>query len=143
MVDALIKKRTAVKSALTRFETRLNKFNLETDDASELELRYNNCLQLLDQFEDIQLQIEDLGEDNDLENESQRDNFENHYYRVLGRASEIIKKQSKNIVDARNIQNSSIQSEHQSMPQIKLPEIKLPTFDGRFDAWSNFHDTSR
>jgi hypothetical protein len=39
MVDALIKKRTAVKSALTRFETRLNKFNLETDDASELELR--------------------------------------------------------------------------------------------------------
>jgi hypothetical protein len=42
MVDALIKKRTAVKSALTRFETRLNKFNLETDDASELELRYNN-----------------------------------------------------------------------------------------------------
>jgi hypothetical protein len=134
-------KRTAVKSALTRFETRLNKFNLETDDASELELRYNNCLQLLDQFEDIQLQIEDLGEDNDLENESQRDNFENHYYRVLGRASEIIKKQSKNIVDARNIQNSSIQSEHQSMPQIKLPEIKLPTFDGRFNAWSNFHDT--
>jgi hypothetical protein len=141
MVDALIKKRTAVKSALTRFETRLNKFNLETDDASELELRYNNCLQLLDQFEDIQLQIEDLCEDNDLENESQRDNFENHYYRVLGRASEIIKKQSKNIVDARNIQNSSIQSEHQSMPQIKLPEIKLPTFDGRFHAWSNFHDT--
>jgi hypothetical protein len=141
MVDALIKKRTAVKSALTRFETRLNKFNLETDDARELELRYNNCLQLLDQFEEIQLQIEDLGEDNDLENESQRDNFENHYYRVLGRASEIIKKQSKNIVDARNIQNSSIQSEHQSMPQIKLPEIKLPTFDGRFDAWSNFHDT--
>jgi hypothetical protein len=97
MVDALIKKRTAVKSALTRFETRLNKFNLETDDASELELRYNNCLQLLDQFEDIQLQIEDLGEDNDLENESQRDNFENHYYRVLGRASEIIKKTIKKI----------------------------------------------
>jgi hypothetical protein len=131
---AIVRYRFVGNRSFTRFETRLNKFNLETDDASELELRYNNCLQLLDQFEDIQLQIEDLGEDNDLENESQRDKFENNYYRVLGRASEIIKKQSKNIVDARNIQNSSIQSEHQSMPQIKLPEIKLPTFDGRFDA---------
>jgi hypothetical protein len=27
------------------------------------------------------------------------------------------------------------------MSQIKFPEIKLPNFEGRFEEWSNFHDT--
>jgi hypothetical protein len=83
---------------VTRFKTRLNEFNLEMDDVSDVEW-YNDCLQLRNKFEDTQFQIENLCEANDIENESmQRENFEDNYYRVLAMASKIIKNHSKDTV---------------------------------------------
>ena len=128
--------RGLLKSKITRLHTYLTGIdlnNLNNTIISQLSLRLQNFESVLDEFNNIQSEIEFA-----IENEEpdERKEFESSYYDLISNIQTIISKFNSN-------SDNSIRtkmSDNQPPQQIRLPSINLPSFNGRYDQWLEFRD---
>lgn len=126
---ALITKRGQIKGKLTRFKTFLDDLSDET--AKELQFRLDRFLLCLDEFDDIQGQLELL---DDTTDSNERVEFETSYFSLRSRAHDYLQHQHKNPSDQQTTQ-------HSQQIAVKLPTINLPTFNGLYEQWMSFYDS--
>lgn len=153
-LQLLFKKREVVKNKQSSFKLQIELFRslLETEEINniddrkitELELRYERQINLLKEFEDIQLPIECLRE-NDEEQLEEREVFENEFYELISSCKKIINdyysiKNGNTLLPNVKGSASQINSNFDSQ-NIKLPQIQLPKFSGSYDNWLEFRDT--
>ncbi|KAJ8969878.1 hypothetical protein NQ317_004701 [Molorchus minor] len=132
-----------IKSQLTRLQTYyqgLDLQNLTAANVSQLEYRLNKIESIYDEYNEIQLEIEFIlenAEDVDLQTISNESNvrveFENSYFDLIT----VIKDTITNFYNRNEIMNNN---EQENM-SVKLPTIKLPTFNGCYDRWLEFRDS--
>lgn len=143
-------KRGNIKGQLTRVSTycdTVDPADLTEYQISQLKTRLDRAEPLLSQFEDIQGEIESVlceSEEGISETESkEREEFEGQYF-------DIITKLKLLIVDKNESSGTSVHSSVRGMgfastmqqprQSIKLPDLKLPTFNGSYEKWLEFRD---
>nr|CAH7741098.1 unnamed protein product [Callosobruchus chinensis] len=140
---ALIRRRGTFKAKLTLFDKYLEEFESLDDDTRgrtkvlELEQRTNNAETLLAGFDEVQSDIECEVDDFD-EQYAERQEFQDKYYSLLSKAKCLL----QNFDDERKSTSSSdrVVGKAVALEGIKLPEIKLPKFDGSYENWMEFRD---
>ncbi|XP_071057047.1 uncharacterized protein [Onthophagus taurus] len=138
MADQLVRKRAVLKASLTRFAN----FIASTDEtrATELEIRLENHLKVLSEYEIIQDQIEELKVD-EPNNERERVEFEHAYYKNVSKAKEILQ---KTVQLSANTSTSTFNNNFASnldTNNVRLPTINLPEFNGNYEDWYKFKDS--
>ncbi|CAK9829641.1 hypothetical protein ANTRET_LOCUS6944, partial [Anthophora retusa] len=125
---------------LTLFKKFVTSLNPNTD-IIDLEKRVQKNESLLENFNDIQTQIEILILDDQYEETylEERESFENTYYSTIAAAERHIRKFKGSDQPTPIASCSPIVSESQSTS--RLPVIKFPTFNGNLGDWIRFRDT--
>lgn len=153
--QSLTRKRASQKAKLTGFanfidliNTNIENRQLPTDlDIIQLEERLNKIQEtLLDNYDEIQSQLENIAE-NMEEQFHERHLFEQNYYKQIALAKKLLSdytNSNKNvgIPSLNHSSHGSIHSESNNHFQgIKLPTIQLPKFNGDYHHWLEFRDT--
>lgn len=133
----LIRKRGAIKAALTRVRTFINKFNPREEAITLLQFRQEELPQINKKFDDIQCEIELLDCNNDEEAEKERETFESEYFSIRSAMQEIINSE-KNSHNS-SLHNSSVNTIVTSH-RAALAPISLPQFNGNILEWEPFFD---
>lgn len=140
---SLIRKRGDIKARITRFKTFLIKQENEPD-VDEIQIRLESLsenFKLLHNIHDQIVEIHPEGQDHDEE----LANIEDAYYTVVAKARKLIHKVAQ-INSSTPSNTSTIHNNHSDgntavkTPQIRLPEITIPTFDGTIERWQSFRD---
>lgn len=146
-MEDLINKRGVIKGKVTRLQNyfaTLDKDKLTDSEIKSLTLRLENVEHCLKEFEDIQLQIEILDK-NEIEKDT-RENFEMAYFALIGNVGAILDKYgqtSSAIEGTTNVNtslNTGVTNSGVNSNFVKLPTIKLPTFDGQYENFLEFRD---
>lgn len=130
--------RGQIKGKVTRFATWLDTFNPTTGNFGSLESRLEEALPLMAEFEEIQRKIEAADEASD--HEADRVNFESSYHTTVGRAKTFRQQRADARPNAANAIPSANTNSTTISAGIHLPVMSLPTFNGNYDQWLNFHD---
>lgn len=153
-MDALKRKRARVKGDITRVNTYLNNFDIESQtDVNELIIRETLLVKSFNEFCKFQEQIEDLIE-TDAGAEAQlaeREEVENKYIVCHGKIRTYIQTrlnpQTENLsangtINQRDISNGNIQQSRSTAPAVRynLPSMKIPIFTGNYGEWRTFID---
>lgn len=159
------KQRSSIKARVTIFKNYLADIenNLSKPDyvfpIQDFESRLSRARPLLDNYEEIQYEIDMLVDD--LTDEMlYREQFENDYFSSVCKADTILSKQKLNpsensVADSAENQSnddsrsnngsrssvSNYSQNNQMSSNIKLPTIQLPKFSGNYQNWLEFHDT--
>lgn len=143
ILENLKKKRSALKGQLTRFQTYLNTIDQANIDFVQLETRLIKSEIWLEEFNNIQLEIESLDtETTQTGHYSERDKFEQNYYSIISKAKNILVKNTGTVSEiSRSDEPNLNQNQFSTQNQIKLPQLDLPTFDGTLDKWLFYRDT--
>nr|XP_022914618.1 uncharacterized protein LOC111425084 [Onthophagus taurus] len=113
-------------------EKHVNKIDRESKLKQYLEQRYNRAINLIDEFEEIQSEIDLLSVDGESQN-AEREAFIASFYANTAKA--------KRMLTNRNIcADSSFIVGPSPDQHVKLPVIDLPKIDGGYDAWLGFRD---
>lgn len=134
-------KRGQLKAQITRANTYLKSLNLDNiqeNEIAQLNSRLERLQTVLNQFDELQSEIElNLSLANEsLEIEDlERSNFEDAYFNLIGKINQTIDKFTKEQQKSEDLVSTSA-----TQLQVKLPDIKLPTFNGNFDNWLEFRD---
>ncbi|VEN44957.1 unnamed protein product [Callosobruchus maculatus] len=150
-LHTLTRKRGSVKARITTFQKFLSEV-LDTDEneidlakMSVLARKLEKVIEAEAEFVIVQSEIECLVEDDDLENQyAERETIQGKLDSLIANAKDILATYQANSVHSR--EDISIKSDHSEYrgienEGIKLPTIKLPKFDGKFDKWLEFRDT--
>nr|XP_029734311.1 uncharacterized protein LOC115269623 [Aedes albopictus] len=129
-----------LKSLMTSLN--LNKVFVENFDeatqADEVPVRLENLAKLWSDYSMMQTELESLVDEEAFEiHLKERSTVESTYYRIKG----FLLANNKAIINQQL--PSPTHSEPQSLSsasQVRLPDVKLPVFDGRVENWLNFHD---
>lgn len=142
MADTLKVKRGQIKAKLTRFQTYFKAIdldNIQSNNIIELNLRLNRFEGCFDEFNEIQSELEITApSDSDA---IEREQFENLYFDIYAKAKSIVEQNchaDNNKQDSDHCSNISNVSSKNNF--VKLPTIKLPTFDGQYYNWLEFKD---
>lgn len=134
----LINKRGVVKAQLTRQQTYINSLSgtITSEIREQLNIREKKLEQLWGQFESVQSAIEGL--ENQTEDQNlEREHFETDYFNILSKLKFLQKRDLLSKTENQNAANEQANG----INGIKLPTIKLPTFDGKFSNWIEFRDS--
>lgn len=140
-ITKLKQRRGQIEEKLSRFETYIN--SIETSELDELtitqlEIRLSKIEPIYDRFNELQSEIEEnTVEDRDDESNIS-EQFEDLYFNVVSYCKKIITHFNKR--DMRSFGISQPNSHFQGSQQVKLPTIKLPTFNGSIENWLEFKD---
>lgn len=141
----LIKQRASIRGQLTNFINFLTNLKLtELDEVSEsqikeLNLRTEKLETLFSDFSKCQDRIEVLCSSLD-DQLKERELTENLFYSNLTDAQSLIFNHSSNVAKSQhNSENTNISSNHDNV-NVKLPIIKLPSFNGNYFMWLEFRD---
>lgn len=135
-------KRGSIKAQITNFHKYLNSLEAaEHSFISELRIRKTKCEALWDTFQEVQTEIEVLeNASSEVYIESkEREEIEDHYFKVISLADEIIDRFAGNQSNSTHALSSN-QNIIMQQP-VRLPEISLPKFSGSFDHWYNFYNS--
>lgn len=143
--ENLRKKRKSIKSKLTNFKNFLNSIQQLPENSpvplSELEIRLNRFESLINEYEEVQDELDGCPNIDEVQEENYRRDFENIFYPSVAGAKSIISKLS--VIDA--AVNAGEVSESGSVSlqnfNVKLPTIEIPKFSGKFENWLDFHDS--
>ncbi|KPJ16510.1 hypothetical protein RR48_08101 [Papilio machaon] len=143
----LLKKRSTIKGRLTKFKeyltvlSQIKPVDLTTLQIKEVTLRLAKFQELFSSFDNLQSQIELLSVDDD-EQLKERDLLENQFYSSISTAQDILDAipVTKERFDGSMASAVSGSCSH-AINTVKLPTIKLPTFDGNYLKWLEFRDT--
>ncbi|XP_061724911.1 uncharacterized protein LOC133530870 [Cydia pomonella] len=141
----LRQKRSSIKGQITKYENYVSSFkseNATTLQTREFQIRLTKFEELSTKFDDIQSQIEVFVMPSELEGEiEERERIESKICNLIATSGIILNP----------VENNDAASSHLSVKsndgaafghyqQIKLPTIKLPTFDGDHLKWLEFRD---
>ncbi|XP_072403251.1 uncharacterized protein [Diabrotica undecimpunctata] len=147
------RKRGAVKAKLTHFKNFLNDLETETrsaihileDAIYNLNLRIEEANKIIQNYEESQLELEDLVDEDELETcYTEREEFTKSFYCELARSKRLQSKFSRHSTD---LSNNSSYSENASGSQVndfngfRLPPVEVPKFSGSHEDWLEFHET--
>lgn len=142
-IDTLKRKRATIKASLTRFINSLQD-NSENNSPSTLKVKLNSVLPLLDNFNQVQFDIEGLVDQTDAsavsEQENYRVEFENAYFSVVARANDLIYTSNVSIT-AIESPPARANDEHFYFGGTFLPKQQVPKFNGELNEWVKFRDT--
>nr|XP_012151864.1 PREDICTED: uncharacterized protein LOC105663969 [Megachile rotundata] len=98
-------------------------------------MHINGLNEVWKKFDDLQFSIEELDESEG----ARRFEIQNNYYAVVARANRLLQNTQTPVSPTTRI-NPSPASTVPAPMAIKLPEMRLPTFDGSIEEWSSFYD---
>ena len=139
----LIRKRASLKAMLTVQETFFLNFTVGSIEEHELLIaRLDYINGVLPRFDDIQSDIESLDEQFETD---ERQLFEDRFFKLVARCRALLRESPFNpdfqiVQEAQHIPSPSQDTHCTQRESIKLPEIKLPTFDGDLIKWRYFRD---
>ncbi|XP_076660720.1 uncharacterized protein LOC143364103 [Halictus rubicundus] len=138
----LISERGAAKAKLTIFRKFVESADVNADIVS-FEKRVRTNEGLYDKFDRIQTQIEAsvVGTPALETHLAEREQFENTYFNTLSHAeTRLIAARGESASNSASTSNPT-PTPSDSYPAIRLPVIKIPTFDGNYSQWIRFRDT--
>ncbi|XP_050294296.1 uncharacterized protein LOC126734641 [Anthonomus grandis grandis] len=156
-IKFLINKRGHMKASLTRFQTFLNALPqlelLTPSDLVQIETRFKAADSLLQEFEQIQLGIEDIclmHKLPDAQDQTEvRSDFEEKYFSIISKAKLIL--QATNLKNASNNPGLTVETHPElsnnpinnmaSILSTKLPPLSIPEFSGSYESWTQFRGT--
>lgn len=133
-------KRGTFKTQITLFKNYLNKLDknkLNNTDIQNLECRISKIEPIYTDFNQIQGEIESiLDDDQDALTQAilEREQFDDYYFETLSLANGFL-------VISNDLVVQSQASNTVPNMQVKLPTIKLPTFDGNYTFWNEYRDS--
>jgi hypothetical protein len=130
------RKRTTVKSKITRIESFVKSFK-DGDDLCQLESRIPHLENAFKEFEQYQDEIEQFEFEED---DNTREEVEIQYHNTVAKIKNLTSKVKS--PSASNSHNNS-GGNNQSSPElaVKLPALNLPQFSGSYTEWLPFYDT--
>ncbi|XP_045483078.1 uncharacterized protein LOC123688551, partial [Harmonia axyridis] len=130
-LNVLIKRRGVVKAQLTRFESFLK--TIESEKAGQIPARLEKCKELWNEFENLQIQIEELDINHPDLQEQERIEFQDAYFESIALADTKISQFMK----------GSLCSSENSIAErnVKLPTMQIPEFQGSYKNWLEFYDS--
>ncbi|XP_078051647.1 uncharacterized protein LOC144477784 [Augochlora pura] len=131
-LSSLRRKRGNIIGQITSFVNVLNiQKQLEQPEIGVLRAQLDALRETWKRFDDIQYQIEELDESE----QARRFDIINDYCSATGRASEYIRQ-----IELPTTARSNSELTSPITATIKLPEMRLPSFDGTIENWSSFFD---
>ncbi|CAF4751000.1 unnamed protein product [Pieris macdunnoughi] len=149
----LVRKRGTIKARLTVFKDFLGVIdqieidNITSKNISDINVRLTKIKELFSDFEKVQSEIEELDLESNLDKRlNERIDIESQFFAVMSSAQEIVSKRDERVEAVQHrlslVSNSSNNNNNSHLNnQIRLPTIKLPTFDGNYLKWLEFRDT--
>lgn len=135
-IKILKNKIRAFKSSITR----LNNFMKENEsdlDLLNLKNRYENLKTSYSHFDDFQAELRAL-EDDDNENDDEYNAIHDSYFEAISKAGKLLK--VSDVMDTSSVSSASA-AQTSVKRNIKLENIPLPKFSGKYEEWPSFHDT--
>lgn len=111
---------------------------MNSDEYHQLNQRLDKCNELWDEFNKVQIEIEYIDDSDEQIQESAT--FDNMLFELIGKAKGFlvtVNQQIQNTLDTNNSVNSQINTNIVS--NVKLPPLALPTFNGVYENWLQFH----
>jgi len=149
-LKGLTRQRGAMKAKITAFHLFVetierNRDRIEEHEVINLEQKLHRIKDLLSDYDACQAELEQLVEDDTLDEcYKQRSEFENKFYETTARAQRLINelKPEEPVLNQDNAAPYDIASQNTAAlhRKVKLPQLKLPQFDGSYDKWPAFHD---
>ncbi|XP_029055294.2 uncharacterized protein LOC114882599 [Osmia bicornis bicornis] len=135
-IGTLRRRRGHILGQISSLKTFLDYYE-ESDsrDSFLLETHLNGLNETWKKFDDLQFALEELDESE----EPRRYQIQNDYYTAIARANRLLHNGQPTGSTTRAA-NPSPASTASAPMAIKLPEMRLPTFDGTIEEWSSFHD---
>ncbi|CAK9820273.1 hypothetical protein ANTPLA_LOCUS10526 [Anthophora plagiata] len=135
-LSSLRRKRGNIVGQITTFTKFLEtQEQLEQRNIPLLQTHLNGLNDTWKRFDDIQFQLEELDESE----APRRCEIQDQYYAVITRAAVLIDRGHPAITTRRTTPESPAPTVTAPMA-IKLPEMRLPTFDGTIDKWTSYFD---
>lgn len=125
-----IQLRKSAKGSLTRIKNFVNNFNVNTDQIEQLTARYAQLDIIWHKYDHSQTELEKL---NEKEYASNREAFENSFLDVKATIDFL---RNKNKLS--ELHTTPNHTDSNKSVQVKLPDIKLPTFSGAYEEWYSF-----
>ncbi|XP_076660966.1 uncharacterized protein LOC143364562 [Halictus rubicundus] len=136
-ISTLRRKRGNIIGHITTFARLVeNSQHPEQCDVGLLRAHLDSLKEIYARFDDIQSELEELDESEG----PRRYEIHNDYVAIIARANVLIQPQYGNLPSRRNTTDSSATSVTAPMA-IKLPEMRLPTFDGEIEKWASYFDS--
>ena len=144
---ALVRRRASFKAALTVQENFLADFSIASaHDYEKVVSRLERIPVIFNKYDEVQTEIESLEEQDQAQSELiERQEFEDRYFNLVANCK-ILLKESEFNPEAQIFQeieqpSSPTQINNNALnDSIKLPDIKLPIFDGNLTQWRYFRD---
>ncbi|XP_072384472.1 uncharacterized protein [Diabrotica undecimpunctata] len=135
-LTVLKRKRGIFKAQITKFDSFISSFT--HDKIVELQVRVDKCKEWCNDFDQIQSEIDLL--DTSEEQLQERLDFQDAYFKLIASA-EIILKNEVNLNDtiANSGHNTSL--DRNSLKNVRLPPLEVPTFNGCYQHWLEFRDS--
>ncbi|XP_053691478.1 uncharacterized protein LOC128739993 [Sabethes cyaneus] len=114
----------------------------ERSTTSEVEIRLQKLDELWERFGETLVDVkahDDLPADSEAAYDKERREFSNSYYRAKAFLLEWVKQQQPSPTLEQSIRGGDI-SMQGSLDHVRLPQIKLQSFDGNIDEWLSFRD---
>lgn len=138
-LSSLKRLRGTLKGRITLLQKILVKFEVGSPtplQISELKVRLQSAQDTFKEFNSVQSKIEVLVDEQELDDQLEhRDKFESSYFSTIALITEFIKPTKE--TDG----SESVAHNDKSTLNIKLPDIKLPSFDGSYDHWLEFKNS--
>lgn len=136
----LRKQRGNLRGRLTQYQNYLDKFIDCTPSPTEIKqirFRMKAAIDLFKIFNEVESTIELISSDSDIASNSEYvESFESLYFNVLAIAETLVENG-----EAGDSSSNSKSNSHISRANVKLPDIKLPSFDGSFDRWLEYKNS--
>ncbi|XP_076247782.1 uncharacterized protein LOC143187446 [Calliopsis andreniformis] len=135
-IGTLRRKRGHILGQISSLSTFLDYYeDSDSRDTFLLQMHLNGLNETWKKFDDIQFSIEELDESE----EARRYEIQNNYYAAVARANRLLHNEQSTSATTSGT-NPSPASTTPAPMAIKLPEMRLPTFDGTIEGWSSFYD---
>lgn len=146
-IKTLTKKRSTLKKRVTCFGTYLDNIQNLVDELRpqkvervthlDLETRLDQFSQLYQEFDKVQTKLEEIHDNEDAQIQY-REEFETSYYKTLSLAKLLL---GDCAPDLGATPSAKAAVSDDANVNIKLPQIRLPTFNGNYLNWLEFRDT--
>lgn len=135
-ISTLRRKRGNIIGQITAFSKFLDNYvTANHKNIALLQAHLNGLHDAFKKFDNVQFDLEELDESE----HERRYEIQNDYYVAVARATNLMADERPAISNARETSNSPASTVSAPMA-IKLPEMRLPTFDGTIETWTSFFD---
>ncbi|XP_062713201.1 uncharacterized protein LOC134290160 [Aedes albopictus] len=128
----------SIQTSFSLIKTFTENYDADTD-VHQIPVRLENLRTLWTDYNRTQAELEAEAEDEAVIDElfKQRSEFESAYYKVKGF---LLAKNKSPAAPCASPSSHSAAQFPQSASHVRLPDVKLPVFNGNMENWLNFHD---